>query len=160
MKEKFNIWNWYKSLSKGWQVITFFIGFTMLVSGATLVIDHFRTKVVNANLVIKYLSKSDSARIKNEKIKDSIDRAKWENLYKRIDNISDSLIKNYNKTAKLTDSYATFVQKHISVVPEALQLLNGLEFTIVQPVNINKSMEDRSDLRIKIIRKQTNDTIK
>jgi hypothetical protein len=160
MKQKFNIWNWYKSLHRGWQVFAFFLAFISVVVSATLAVEHFRVKVVNANSVIKYLSHSDTLRKKDEKIKDSLDIIKWGKLYKRIDDISDSLVNNYNKTAKLTDSYATFVQKHISVVPEALQLLNGLEFTIVQPVSVNKSMEARPDLRIRIVKKQKNDTIK
>jgi hypothetical protein len=147
------IYNWFKGLSEGARIVISLVSFTVLVSGTTLAIDHFRSKVVNANAVINYLVKSDLVRTKNEHDKDSIENVYKNALDLRLDHFSDSISLVITNTKKVTNSVATMAVKLTNTVPEFLNIMNGLEFTLIQPIQ-TKSLEDfKPDIRIKIQKK-------
>ena len=128
------ILKWFKGLSGIWQGITIISTIISLTIIATLAVDHFKVKVVNANSVINYLAKSDTLRKKEEKAKDSLDLIYKRNLELRLDSIG--LV--YRSVVNLTNSYATFIKEQSKTVDEFVRRMNGLEFTIQTDGNMQK----------------------
>jgi hypothetical protein len=130
MKESFKIW--FKAIPEGWKLFGAIVGFAAIVWGGAIKFDHWRNKGIADHALITYLSKADTLRKKELKeFKEAI--------VIRLDFISDSLSLAITGNKSITNSFATYVKTKSSTVDEFLNAVNGLEFTLVQPVGaVNK----------------------
>jgi hypothetical protein len=133
MNEKFKISTWFKNLSDGWKTITLLVGAAITIGTTAIAIDHFKTKVVNANSVIEYLKKAENDRIKKEHSKDSIDIIRQSQLDLRQKHFSDSLGLVYTNTFNLTNAFVLYARKHSATIDDFVNSITGLQFTLIQP---------------------------
>jgi hypothetical protein len=138
MEKNFKILTWFKSLSEGWRAVTILFGAVITIAGIAIAIDHFKSNVTIDHSILKYLMKSDST---NKDFREEI-RTKF------VD-ISDTIRMISKNQRKQIDSYATFVQDNTNSVKEFMNYMNGMEFTIVAPVNKSND-ESKADIKIKI----------
>jgi hypothetical protein len=134
------IYSWFKGLSEGARIALSLVSFTVLVVGATLAIDHFKTKVTDAGSVLDYLQKDSIARDKREHIKDSIETKRHEDINSHLNHISDSLKKDFVARGIFQDNYSRFVWEKFG--KEWMKYMNGMSVTVVQtPYEPSKSFE-------------------
>jgi hypothetical protein len=131
MKSKFDIWQWFVSLSNGWKTIVLLFGFVVFVITTTLAVNGFRTKVINASVVLNYLQRQDT-----------IAKARFDAITLHLDHISDSLRKEYENQTNFQTNYSNFVSSKTGSVAEWMKYMNGMQITVVQqPYEPNKSMD-------------------
>jgi uncharacterized protein (DUF2164 family) len=143
---------WFKGLAEGWKIAAGLIGMVTFISVAAVKIDHWNNKGITQANVIEYLKQED---IKNKKLdqeKELSEIAKWSELYKRLDFVSDSLGKLFTKTQTLTNAVGTIGSKMTNTVPDLFKLMGGLEFKIIEEIP-NKSVYP--ELKIKIMKIDT-----
>jgi hypothetical protein len=82
---------WIKGLAEGWKIFFGLVGMVTIIATAAIKINHWTEKGESQSNTIEYLKKEDQSKKKAERIRDSIDIAKWNGVNYRLDNISDSL---------------------------------------------------------------------
>ena len=131
---------WFKGLSEGWRTITILSGFVAAVATSAVAIDHFKTKVSDAKVVISYLQKQDS-----------ISTKRFTTITTHLINISDSLKKDFTERKTLQENYSKFVSSKTGSVQEWMKYMNGMQITVVQePYLPTKSLEDKPIFKMKI----------
>ena len=123
MTEGFKIW--IKAIPGGWRFFGAVVGFASIISVGTIKVYKWQNKDKAQSDVITYLQKEDTIRKKEDKIK-------WQMLYNRLDNMSDSLNTNYKNTNQLTGNYVAFVKKNSATVDDFVSAVNGLEVVVVK----------------------------
>jgi hypothetical protein len=136
------IYIWFKGLSEGARIVLSLVSFTLLVIGATLAIDHFKTKVTDVGAVIDYLKKDSIARDKREHFKDSVETKRHAEINSHLDHISDSLKKDFVARDIFQANYSHFVWDKFG--NEWMKYMNGMSVTVVQsPYDPSKYFEER-----------------
>jgi uncharacterized protein (DUF2164 family) len=134
MEQKFNILTWFKGLAEGWKIGSVLVGAVIVIAHVAVKIDHWKDKGVKQENIIEHLKQSEQNQKLYNHVRDSIKTAKWIELYKRLDFVSDSLGQLFTNIQTLTDAVGTIGSKMTNTVPELYKLMGGLQFKIVEEV--------------------------
>ena len=150
MKETISIW--LKAIPEGWKILGAISGFVVLVSTIAIKIDHWKDKGLDQANVIEHLQKAEHDQKLYNHISDSINIVRWNDLYKRLGFVSDSLGQLFDNTQTLTNAVGTIGSKVTNTVPELFKLMGGLQFELVQSEAMKSVFPET---RIKIYKKDT-----
>jgi hypothetical protein len=145
---------WFKNLAEGWKIFFGLVGAVIIIGTSAIKIDHWIDKGVDQANVIEYLKQSEKDQKTYNRIKDSIDLKKWEDLNVRLKLISDSIRLTLDDQKTLTNAVGTLGSKMTSNITELFNWMGGLKFELVQSEEM-KRVFPKTEISIKKVPKDS-----
>jgi hypothetical protein len=138
---------WFKNLAEGWKIASALIAMVTVISIVAVKIDHWKDKGLDQINVIEHLSQFEKEQKVYNRIKDSIELKRYNDINQNI-----SILITNQKT--LTNAVGTIGSRITNTVPELFKLMGGLQFELVQPEAV-KSVFGKASIRIVPISKDS-----